>query len=117
MNARRFRRIPVLVDGKLGGIITDRDIRQALNSPFIFHERSTDEYLLNTVKVGSSMTHDPHTIGPEDSALKAAEIMEEKKIGGLPVVLGEDLVGIVTLSDLIKYLISHFRGVEEKTGN
>ncbi len=115
MNANRFRRIPVLADGKIAGIITDRDIRQALNSPFIFHERSTDEYLLNTVTVGSSMTHDPHTIGPDDSVLKAAEIMEEKKIGGLPVVLGEELVGIITLSDLIKYLITHFRGVEEKT--
>ncbi len=66
MSAGRFRRIPVMKQGALVGIITDRDIRQALNSPVVFHERSADEYLLDTVTVGSSMTRNPLTIPPED---------------------------------------------------
>ena len=40
MHTGRFRRIPVVDRGKVVGIITDRDIRQALNSPMLFHERS-----------------------------------------------------------------------------
>jgi len=116
MNSHRFRRIPVVTDGKLEGIITDRDIRQALNSPVIFHERSADDYLLNTVTIGSSMTHDPLTIGPDETVLLAAEIMEEKKIGGLPVVSEGGLVGIITLSDLIKCLIRDLRASEGKDG-
>lgn len=110
MIAGRFRRIPVLAaDGLLVGIITDRDIRQALNSPVVFHERSHDEYLLNTVKVESSMTLRPLTISPDQDILAAAELMEQKKIGGLPVIEEGALVGIITLSDLINFLISHLK--------
>jgi len=110
MSAGRFRRIPVMREGTLVGIITDRDIRQALNSPVVFHERSADEYLLDTVTVGSSMTRNPLTIAPEDDVLKAAELMEHHKIGGLPVVENGKLLGIITLSDLMNYLIEHLRG-------
>lgn len=109
MSAGRFRRIPVVREGTLIGIITDRDIRQALNSPVVFHERSADEYLLDAVKVGSSMTPTPLTIGPEEDILTAAELMEQHKIGGLPVVGKEGLVGIITLSDLMNYLIRHLK--------
>ena len=109
MSTGRFRRIPVIREGSLAGIVTDRDIRQALNSPMVFRERSADDYLLDTVTVGSSMTGNPLTIGPEDDILKAAELMEHHKIGGLPVVDGGALVGIITISDLMNYLIRHLR--------
>jgi acetoin utilization protein AcuB len=109
MVAGKFRRIPVLADSKLIGIITDRDIRQALNSPVIIHERSYDDYLLNTVKVASSMTYQPLSIGPDEDILAAAELMEQRKIGGLPVVEGSALVGIITLFDLITFLIRYLR--------
>ncbi|HNQ85110.1 MAG TPA: CBS domain-containing protein [Deltaproteobacteria bacterium] len=114
MSAGRFRRIPVVREGTLVGIVTDRDIRQALNSPVVIRERSADEYLLDSVTVGSSMTNNPLTTSPEDDILKAAEIMERNKIGGLPVVDGGRLVGIITISDLMNYLIRHLRG--ERSG-
>ncbi len=115
MIAGKFRRIPVLADGKLIGIITDRDIRQALNSPVIMHERSYDDYLLNTVKVASSMTYQPLSIGPDEDIHTAAELMEQRMIGGLPVVEGSALVGIITLSDLISFLIRYLREHEAVT--
>jgi acetoin utilization protein AcuB len=105
MTSGNFRRIPVVDGETVVGIITDRDIRRALNSPVVFHERSADEYLLNAVTVGSSMTPRPLTVGPETPVIRVAELMEQRKIGGLPVVDGSRLVGIITVSDLITYLV------------
>jgi len=116
MTGGRFRRIPVVRDGMLIGIVTDRDIRRALHSPVVIHERSSDEYLLDSVTVGSSMTSGPLTIEPGDDILKAAELMEHHKIGGLPVVENERLVGILTISDLMNYLIRYLREPEDSAG-
>jgi acetoin utilization protein AcuB len=108
----KIRRMPVIDGDRLVGIITDRDVRQALNSPFIFHERSYDEYLLREIKVENSMTQDPITIRPDANIIEAAEQMEMKKIGGLPVVDKGALVGIITLSDLMKFLIKQLKKKE-----
>jgi acetoin utilization protein AcuB len=108
----KIRRMPVIDGDRLVGIITDRDVRQALNSPFIFHERSYDEYLHREIKVESSMTHDPVTIRSDANIIEAAEQMEMRKIGGLPVVDNGALVGIITLSDLMNFLIKQLKKKE-----
>lgn len=110
MSSGRFRRIPVVKDGRLAGIITDRDIRHALNSPFIFHERSQDDYLLDSLTVSGSMTENPVTVGPDAPVVEAARLMERHKISGVPVVEGGRLVGIVTVSDLVRLLVSVLEG-------
>ncbi|MGC9325563.1 MAG: CBS domain-containing protein [Desulfomonilia bacterium] len=109
MNSGKFRRIPVVKDGILIGIITDRDIRQALNSPVVIHERSQDEYLINSVRVESSMTRNPLTISPDADIVEAAQIMEQRRIGGLPVVEEGRIAGIITISDLMNFLIRHLK--------
>ncbi len=108
MKEKGFRRLPVLDrDNNLVGIVTDRDLRLATNSPVVFHEISYDEYLLNEVKVGSCMSTKPITITPEADIVDAARIMENMKIGGIPVVDNTGrIVGIITVSDLIGYLVS-----------
>lgn len=100
----RYRRLPVLdAHERLVGIITDRDIRQALNSPFVLHERWQDEMLLNQVLVDVCMTPDPVTVHPETPLYEAARLMRTRKIGGLPVLddAGK-LIGIVTETDLLR---------------
>lgn len=109
MEEKRFRRLPVVKDGNLVGIITDLDIRKALNSPFVFHEALYDEYLQNEIKVEACMTANPLTVSPDSDILGAAVIMHEEKIGGLPVVEGNRLVGIITVSDLLEMLIGFLR--------
>jgi acetoin utilization protein AcuB len=109
MEEKRFRRLPVVKDGNLVGIITDLDIRKAMNSPFVFHEALYDEYLLNEIKVEACMTPHPLTVSPDSDVLDAAVIMNEEKIGGLPVVEGNRLVGIITVSDLLEMLIGVLR--------
>ncbi len=98
-----FRRMPVLdADDRLVGIITDRDIRLATNSPFVMHERWQDEMVMAQVQVDVCMTPDPVTAGPDTPVYELARLMRTRKIGGLPIVEGERLVGIVTEADLLR---------------
>lgn len=100
-----FRRLPVVEGGKLVGILSDRDLRQAMNTPVILHEREQDDYILDHVRVGMCMSSEVHTLEPGDSLERAASIMKEKKVGGCPVVQEGGLVGILTESDLLEYLV------------
>jgi acetoin utilization protein AcuB len=84
MDEGGFRRLPVLKAGHLIGIITDRDIRKALNSPMVFHEKTYDDYLLHEIRVGSCMTRELLTVSPQADMVDAAALMEQEKIGGSP---------------------------------
>ncbi|MEJ5377642.1 MAG: CBS domain-containing protein [bacterium] len=100
-----FRRLPVVQDKELVGIISERDLRQAMNTPVLLHERKQDDYILDNVKVGTCMSSQVYTLSPEDSLSKAAALMKEKKVGGCPVIHRGELVGIITESDLLDYLV------------
>ena len=100
-----FRRLPVVDRGRLAGIITDRDLRRAANSPYVVREKWYDNFVLDHIEVGTCMTVNLVTVGPEASVVQAARLMREHKIGGLPVVSGDRLVGIITETDLLDFLI------------
>ncbi len=100
-----FRRLPVVDRGRLVGIITDRDLRRAANSPFVVREQWYDNFILDHIEVGSCMTPNPLTIEPGAPIAEAARVMRNHKIGGLPVVADGQLVGIVTDTDLLDFLI------------
>jgi acetoin utilization protein AcuB len=100
-----FRRLPVVDRGRLVGIITDRDLRRAANSPFVVREQWYDNFILDHIEVGSSMTPNPLTITPTAPVAEAARLMRDHKIGGLPVLSDGQLVGIVTETDLLNFLI------------
>jgi acetoin utilization protein AcuB len=100
-----YRRLPVVDRGRLVGIITDRDLRRAANSPFVVREQWYDNFILDHIEVGSCMTPNPMTIEPSASIAEAARQMRNHKIGGLPVVAEGQLVGIVTETDLLDFLI------------
>lgn len=111
------RQLPVLDDDKrLVGIITDRDVRLAMNSPLILRERWQDETLLDTVQAASCMTSDPITVTPDTPAYRAAEILSVYKFGALPVVDGDALVGIISVTDFLDQFAEEQRrigGVQE----
>ena len=97
-----FRQLPVVDDeGRLVGIITDRDVRPVMNSPMILHDRWQDEKLVDTLLAESCMTLDPITVAPETPAYRAAEILSCYKFGALPVVDGDELVGIISVTDIL----------------
>jgi acetoin utilization protein AcuB len=99
-----FRRLPVLDEvGRLVGIVTDRDLRLAFNSPLVMHERWQDEMLLDKVTIDVCMTPEPITTTPDTPVWQVARTLREKKIGGLPVLNeASKLVGIISEIDLLR---------------
>ena len=98
--------LPVLsVERHLVGILSDRDCRTALNSPFVLHEGWQDEHLLDQLLVGSVMTPAPIVIEPDAFAEEAARLMLVNQINCLPVMRGETLIGIVTSSDVLSAFV------------
>ena len=111
-----FRRLPVVGEQRLVGIVTDRDIRLDSNSPIILREKWHDEYLLDHVKVEACMTPDPIAVTPDTSVEEAAKLMRDRKVGGLPVMQGDELVGIVTETDVLNYFIELLESGDEIAG-
>jgi acetoin utilization protein AcuB len=102
MAKRRLRHLPVTDGDRLLGIITDRDIRLSLPSDATSLSVWELNYLLARLTVGQAMTTLVIAIAPERDAREAAELMLGHKVGALPVVDGERLVGIVTETDIVR---------------
>jgi acetoin utilization protein AcuB len=102
---RRIRHIPILEEGRLVGLVSDRDLRDA--SPALGDaERAST---LQEIRVGDVMTREVSTAVPQDPIENVAQEMYELKIGSLPVVGEEDeekLLGIVTSSDVMRALVT-----------
>lgn len=105
MMEKNVRRLPVVWQGKLVGILTVGDIREARPSD----ANTLSVYELNLVLdhllVKAIMTPDPIFIHPDATIGEAAQILLERKFGGLPVVENGELVGIITETDFCRLII------------
>lgn len=105
MRSSGFRHLPVVQEGQLVGMLSDRDVQRA--SPSIFSDISPDEYnrIFEVTPVAKVMTRDPVTVTPESPLRDAVKLMHENKFGALPVVEGDKrLVGILSVTDLLGVL-------------
>ena len=107
MKDNSVRRLSVMRDKKLVGIVTDRDLKEASPSKATSLDIHELYSVLSEIKVKDVMSKDPVTVLPDNTVMKAARIMLENKISGLPV-LGEDgkLVGMITQTDIFKLVVS-----------
>src|SRR3972149_6481307 len=87
-----FRRVPVVQDGDLVGILTDRDIREHLGR-------------LERTKISAAMTEDLVTVTPETTLEEAAQIMLKHKIGGLPVLKAGKIAGMIIALSLCRSFV------------
>jgi acetoin utilization protein AcuB len=104
MKQENCRQLPVVDESKLLGIVTDRDIRLVMNSPIVWHRQWQDEEIMDKVVAEGVMTPNPLTVSPDTLAYKAAEMLSTYKFGALPVVEGEVLVGIITVTDFLDHI-------------
>ncbi|OUM98145.1 MAG: hypothetical protein BAA04_03555 [Firmicutes bacterium ZCTH02-B6] len=105
MEEHKIRRLPVVDNGKLVGIVTLSDLLKAAPSPATSLSIWELNYLLDRVKVKEIMTRDVVTTTPETDLKAVASVMAERKIGGLPVVENGQVVGIITESDVFRALV------------
>lgn len=109
-----YRQLPVTEGDKLVGIVTDRDLRLVLNSPMVLHNQAEDQKMMDTVTAASIMTADPFSVTPETPLSTAADMLSLYKFGALPVVEGETLVGILSVTDFLDLFVSKKEeGIEE----
>jgi acetoin utilization protein AcuB len=105
MKRERIRRTPVVKDGKLVGIVSDKDLLNASPSPATSLSIWEMNYLLSKIKVKDVMTKNLFTVTEDTPIETAARIMADNKIGGLPVMRGDQVVGIITETDLFKIFL------------
>lgn len=94
MEERRVRRLPVVEGGKLVGIVTLGDLRR-VNADVGSPEAAK-------MRVEAVMTRDPYTVAPETTLRDAAKVMLKHKVSGLPVMRGDEVVGMITESDIFR---------------
>lgn len=105
LRRRDIRSVPVLEDGRLIGIVTDRDVRQVAPAYPLFREEDEIRRYTERLTVTAAMTADPMTIAPDAPLVEAAKVLETYRISALPVVEGTELVGMLTVTDLLRVFV------------
>ena len=109
MAKHRVNQLPVLDNDVLVGIITDRDLRDACpTSMLIGRTKEIDEFA-ESYTVEEVMTHDVFTVRPGTPLTKAVSLLRRHRIGSLPVIEHKQLVGIITRSDILDFVLSGAR--------
>jgi acetoin utilization protein AcuB len=117
MAKHRINQLPVLDNENLVGIVTDRDIRDAYpTSMLIGHAEEIDRFA-NSYTVEEAMTHNVLTVRPETPLATAVGLLRHHRIGSLPVLKAKQLVGIITRSDILDFVLSGAGIARPKTKN
>jgi acetoin utilization protein AcuB len=95
MQKQQIRHLPVMAQNRMVGWITSRDLREVLLAS-----------VLEEIKVGDVMVQAPLSVTPDTEVEEAARLIHEHKIGGMPVMEGDRLVGVITMQDLISAFIA-----------
>ncbi len=104
MNRSGYRHLPVVENNTLIGIITDRDVRLAVNSPVIKEDVDLErEAILDSVRVNDCMTPDPQCVASDTPAHEVADLLTLNKFGAMPVVDDGRLVGMISYIDFLKH--------------
>jgi len=111
MEQHRINQLPVVVNGRLVGIVTDRNLRDAFPSVFdapAFGKAHKDPKAADPTKITVEMVMTPNvlTLGPKDDVIEAARLMRRERIGALPIVEAGHIVGVIARSDVLDAFVA-----------
>ena len=104
MRTHKLRHVPVVDNGDVVAIVSQRDLFKAMMSSTMGYGEKAQQAYLHSVRVKEIMTYPVVTVAPDTPVGDAAQLMLEHGIGCLPVLEGSHLVGIVTKTDLLRYV-------------
>jgi acetoin utilization protein AcuB len=116
MAKHRVNQLPVLDDGKLVGIVTDRDIRDAYPTSMVIDRTKEIDQFAETYTVEETMSYNVFTVRPRTPLLSAVRLLRRHRIGSLPVVEKGRLVGIITRSDVLDFVLAGMKLTDRKKG-
>jgi CBS domain-containing protein len=102
----KVRHVPVVSGVKVIGILSRTDINRLTFGALIENQEDADEAILEMLSVTQVMTSNPKSISPDASIKSLAEVFVKEDYHALPVIENGELVGIVTTTDVIKYLLT-----------
>ena len=104
MDRRRLRHFPVVENGNVVGVVSQRDVFRASLASMLGYKERTEKAFLDNLSIKGIMSDPPITVTADTGISEAARLMVEKKVGCLPVVDGNRLIGLVTDTDFLKVL-------------
>lgn len=106
MAKHRINQLPVLDHDVLVGIVTDRDLRDAYPTSMMINRGKAIDRFADSVTVEEVMSHNVFTVRPDTPLKRAVGLLRRHRIGSLPVVKNKNLVGIITRSDILDFVLS-----------
>jgi CBS domain-containing protein len=115
MRENGIRRLPVVENGRLVGIVTYGDVREARPSAATSLSTWEMNYLLSRLEVREVMTANPITIKPDAIVGEAASLMLNNRISGLPVVTAQgEIAGVITESDIFRMVAHEWESAQDE---
>ena len=106
MAKHRINQLPVVEGEKLLGIVTDRDIRDAYPTSILINRTEEIDRFAEKYTVEEAMSYNVLTVKPNTPLQTAVRLLRRHRVGALPVVEKEKLVGIITRSDVLDFILS-----------
>ncbi|MGH7795418.1 MAG: CBS domain-containing protein [Candidatus Binatia bacterium] len=106
MAKHRVNQLPVMDNDNLVGIVTDRDIRDAYPTSLMINRTEEIDRFAHKITVEEVMTHDVFIVRPDTALMAAVGLLRRHRIGSLPVMKNKTLVGIITRSDILDFVLN-----------
>ena len=108
LKANPIRHLPVLSGGKIAGMISSNDVNRLTFGKLFDNQDKIDEALLEMLTIDQIMTHKVVSVSSDTSIREVAELFAEAEFHAVPVVDDTFLVGIITTTDVIRYMLAQY---------
>lgn len=104
----KFRHLPVTRGNEVSGIISSTDMNRLSFGALFDNQEGADEAILDMLSIPQVMSSRPEVVDEETPIREVAELFATREFHALPVVSGKELKGIVTTTDVIKYMLEQY---------